>query len=325
MEPVRLGRTGLEVSRIWLGMLSYGTPGWRGWNWILSADEAAPFVKRALELGITTFDTADMYSAGVSEEVTGQLLRRHAHRESVVIATKVFHPIRDGANAGGLSRAHIMEAIDASLRRLDTDYVDLYQIHRFDPHTPVEETMEALHDVVRAGKARYIGASSMHAWQFAKMQHVADVGGWTRFIAMQPHYNLLYREEEREMLPLCADTGVGVMPWSPLARGRLARAPDEAEATDRGRQDHRGRELYEQAETETMRRVGDIAAQLGYSRAQIAMAWLLHKSVVTAPIVGVTSLEHLDEAADAVDITLSNEAIESLEAHYRPRPVLGHR
>ena len=232
MEYVTLGDTGLKVSRIWLGMMSYGDPGWR--SWVLDESSAESFVTRALELGINTFDTADMYSRGVSEEVTGRLLRAHADREDVVIATKVFFPTTDGVNRSGLSRKHVMEAIDASLTRLGVDHVDLYQIHRWDPVTPIEETMEALHDVVRAGKARYIGASSMYAWQFAKAQHVADTHGWTRFVSMQPHYNLLYREEEREMLPQCRDMGVGVVPWSPLARGRLAR-PSRTPATRRPR------------------------------------------------------------------------------------------
>jgi 1-deoxyxylulose-5-phosphate synthase len=247
VEYARLGDSGLEVSRIWLGMMSYGSSKWR--PWVLDEPDAEPFVTRALELGINTFDTADMYSEGASEEVTGRLVLRHARREDVVIATKVFHPMGEAPNRGGLSRKHIHEAIDASLRRLGTDYVDLYQIHRFDPHTPVEETMQALDALVRSGKVRYLGASSMHAWQFAKAQHAAEVNGWTRFVSMQNHYNLLYREEEREMIGLCADMGVGVVPWSPLARGRLARSPDEAD-TVRGDFDDFTRHLYEDASIE---------------------------------------------------------------------------
>ncbi len=323
MEYVRLGDTGLEVSRIWLGMMSYGTPEWR--PWVLDEADAEPFVERALELGINTFDTADMYSQGVSEEVTGKLVLRHAPREEVVIATKVFHPMGEAPNRGGLSRKHIMDAIDASLRRLGTDHVDLYQIHRFDPDTPVEETMEALHDLVRWGKVRYLGASSMHAWQFAKAQHVAVRNGWTPFVSMQNHYNLLYREEEREMLPQCLDMAVGVVPWSPLARGRLARPPGEADATPRGEYDDFTRRLYDDAATAIIERVGTVADEVGASRAQVALAWLLARPGVTAPIVGATRMEHLEEAVGALDVALSEEQRERLEDPYRPRPVLGHR
>ncbi|MBW3659599.1 MAG: aldo/keto reductase, partial [Actinobacteria bacterium] len=253
MDQVRLGTTGLQVSRIWLGMMSYGDPAWR--DWVLDEAAAEPFVTRALEAGITTFDTADMYSRGVSEEVTGRLLLTHARRDEVVIATKLFFPIRRGTNAMGLSRKHVMEAIDGSLRRLGTDFVDLYQVHRWDPHTPIEETMEALHDVVKAGKARYIGASSMHAWQFAKAQHVATVNGWTRFVSMQNHWNLLYREEEREMAPQCRDMGVGMLPWSPLARGRLARPVDGPDTTRAGSDEYTSA-LYDDADDAIIDAVG---------------------------------------------------------------------
>ncbi|MBW3620102.1 MAG: aldo/keto reductase [Actinobacteria bacterium] len=302
-------------------MMSYGDPAWR--DWILDEATAEPFVTRALEAGITTFDTADMYSRGVSEEITGRLLLKHARRDEVVIATKLFFRIRGGTNATGLSRKHVMEAIDGSLRRLGTDHVDLYQIHRWDPHTPIEETMEALHDVVKAGKARYLGASSMHAWQFAKAQHVATVNGWTRFVSMQDHYNLLYREEEREMLPQCRDMGVGVVPWSPLARGRLARpvdGPDTARATS----DEYTSALYDDADDAIIDAVGEVAERHGVSRAQVALAWLLAQDGVTAPIVGATELSHLEDAIASVEVELSGDDLAALEAPYRPRPVLGH-
>ena len=303
-------------------MMSYGDPGWR--DWVLDEDAAEPFVVRALEAGITTFDTADMYSKGVSEEVTGRLVLKHASRDEVVIASKVFFPIRDGANAEGLSRKHIMEAIDGTLRRLGTDFVDLYQIHRWDPHTPIEETMEALHDVVTSGKARYIGASSMYAWQFAKAQHVAQHHGWSTFVSMQPHYNLLYREEEREMLPLCRDQGVGVVPWSPLARGRLARPADD-DSTTRAASDDFTRHLYDDAETTIIDRVGEVAARLGISRAQVALSWVMAQDGVTAPIVGATELAHLDEAIAATEVGLSSDDLAYLSEPYQARPVLGHR
>jgi len=319
MEHVRLGSTGMQVSRICLGMMTYGDPDWR--DWTLGIDDAEPFVERALELGITFFDTADMYSRGVSEEVTGELLARHTDREDVVIATKVYFTWNEAKpNSGGLSRKHIMDAIDGSLDRLGVDHVDLYQIHRWDPDTPIAETMEALHDVVKAGKARYIGASSMWAWQFATAQHVADRNGWTPFVSMQDHYNLLYREDEREMLPLCADQGVGVLPWSPLARGQLAAGVDRS--TTRSASDTFADRLYGDASMATIDAVAEVADEIGATPAQVALAWLLHQPVVTAPIIGASRLEHLDQAAEAVDVTLTEEQIERLEAHYTPRPVL---
>ena len=326
MEYINLGKTGLKVSRICLGMMTYGTPEWR--DWILSEDESRPFVQRAVELGINFFDTADMYSLGVSEEVTGKLLREFApNREEVVVATKVYFPIGQGPNGGGLSRKHIMEAIDNSLRRLGMDYVDLYQIHRWDYDTPIEETMEALHDVVKAGKALYIGASSMYAWQFAKAQYTATVNGWTRFSAMQNHMNAVYREEEREMLPLCLDQGVGVIPWSPLARGFLAgnRKRDEHKPTKRAKSDDFAHHMYyADADFDVVDQVVAIAEAKGVSPAQIALAWLLHKPGVTAPIIGASKMHHLEQAVAAVDIELSAEEIERIEAPYVPHQIMGH-
>lgn len=322
MEHVRLGSSGLEVSRIWLGMMSYGDPAWR--DWVLPIDDAEPFVTRALEAGINVFDTADMYSDGVSEQITGELLRRHARREEVVVATKLFFPHGEHPNAGGLGRTHVFDAIDRSLTNLGMDHVDLWQIHRWDPHTPIEETMEALHDVVRSGKVRYIGASSMWAWQLAKAQHVAQRNGWTRFVSMQNHYNLLYREEEREMLPQCRDMGVGVVPWSPLARGLLARPAGEREATTRGASDAFTATWYDDVAMPVIEEVGRIAEARGVSRAQVALAWLLHQPAVTAPIVGATKLAHLDDAIAAVDVELSPDELGALEQHYAPREVRGH-
>jgi aryl-alcohol dehydrogenase-like predicted oxidoreductase len=323
VEQVRLGDTGLWVSPVWLGMMSYGDPGWR--PWVLDESDATPFVEHALDLGITTFDTADVYSRGVSEEVTGRLLLSRVDRDQVVIATKVFMPMREGdRNARGLGRKHLFDAIDASLRRLGTDHVDLWQIHRWDPHTPIEETMEAMHDIVRSGRVRYIGASSMHAWQFAKAQHVAAINGWTPFVSMQPHYNLLYREEEREMLPQCLDMGVGVVPWSPLARGRLARPPG-ARDTTREQNENLSPWLYDDAATGVIDAVGEVAERRGVSRAQVAAAWVMRHPAVTAPIVGATKLAHLDEAAAALDVALTDEDVDALEADYVPRPVLGHQ
>ena len=331
MDYVNLGRTGLKVSRICLGCMSYGDPDWR--DWILGDKEARPFFERALELGINFFDTADMYSLGVSEEVTGRLLKDLAPRDQVVIATKVFFPIGKGPNDRGLSRKHIFDAIDASLERLGTDHVDLYQIHRWDPHTPIEETLEALHDVVKAGKARYMGASSMFAWQLAKSLYLADLQGWTRFVSMQNHYNLVYREEEREMNPLCREEGLGLIPWSPLARGFLAgnrgkTADEDQEAgpTKRAKSDDYAHRLYyEEGDHEVVKRVVELAERKGVTPAQIALAWVLHQPGVTAPIVGATKISHLEQAVAALDIELSEDERTTLEEPYRPHPVLGHR
>ena len=323
MDHVPLGNTGLSVSRLCLGMMSYGDPGWR--DWILDEDAARPFVKRAVEGGINFFDTADMYSRGVSEEVTGKLLKEFARRDEVVIASKVFFPMGDGPNRGGLGRKHIFQAVTDSLRRLDVETIDLYQIHRWDYHTPIEETMEALHDVVKAGYARYIGASSMFAWQFARAQHRAELRGTTPFVSMQNHYNLLYREEEREMIPFCRETGIGLLPWSPLARGYLTRAVQEKEATSRGSSDDYARKLYSYPEADgIIEAVGEVAAARGVSRAQVALAWLLSKVYVTAPIIGATKMSHLDDALGALELTLDPEEVERLEAGYVARPVLGH-
>ncbi len=325
MKYVNLGKSGLKVSRICLGMMTYGTSEWR--DWVLNEDESRPYVQRALELGINFFDTADMYSLGISEEVTGRALRDFASRDEVIIATKVYFPGSKDPNSGGLSRKHIMTAIDDSLRRLGTDYVDLYQIHRWDDSVPIEETMKALHDVVKAGKALYIGASSMYAWQFAKAQYTADLNGWTRFVSMQNHMNLVYREEEREMLPLCRDLGVGVIPWSPLARGFLtgSRTREDFSPTTRARSDGFAHKLYYQPEDfDVVDRVLEIANERGVPPAQIALAWLLQKPEVTAPIIGASKMTHLEEAVAAVDIQLSVEEIGRLEEPYRPHPVLGH-
>jgi 1-deoxyxylulose-5-phosphate synthase len=323
VEYTRLGSTGLSVSRLALGMMSYGDPGWR--NWVLSEEEASPFVRRAVEAGINFFDTADMYSRGVSEEVTGRLLKEFARRDDVVLATKVFFPVEEGPNRRGLNRKHIFAAVTDSLRRLDVDHIDLYQIHRWDYHTPIEETMEALHDVVKAGHVRYIGASSMFARQFARALHVAERAGTTRFVSMQNHYNLLYREEEREMNPLCQEEGVGILPWSPLARGYLTRPPDRKEATPRGQVDAYARRLYSFPEADRiLEAVGKVAEARGVSRAQVALAWLLARPGVTAPIVGATKMAHLDDALAAVTLELEAGEIRALEAAYVPRPVVGH-
>ncbi|WP_018638363.1 aldo/keto reductase [Parafrankia elaeagni] len=321
MEYVKLGSTGLEVSRICLGCMSYGTPGKGTHPWSLDEEASRPFFQRAVEAGVTFFDTANVYSLGRSEEITGRALKDLARRDEVVIATKVQGRMRSGANGGGLSRKVIMTEIDASLRRLGTDYVDLYQIHRWDDSTPLEETLEALHDVVRAGKARYIGASSMHAWQFAKALFTAERHGWTRFVAMQNHYNLVYREEEREMLPLCADQGIGVIPWSPLARGLLTRDWDTA--TTRTETDNFARALYQDDDRHIVDEVAKIAAERGVSRAQVALAWVARNPVVVAPIVGATKPHHLDEAVAALDLLLTDEEVARLEAPYRTRPVAG--
>jgi aryl-alcohol dehydrogenase (NADP+) len=307
-----------------LGAMSYGDPAWRAW--VLPEDASRPFIKRALERGINFFDTADMYSLGASEEVLGRALRDFTKREQVVIATKVFNPMSHDPNDRGLSRKHILAAIDASLRRLCTDYVDLYQIHRWDSDTPIEETLQALHDIVRSGKARYIGASSTMSWQFAKALYLADLHGWTRFVSMQNHYNLVYREEEREMIPLCVEEGIGVIPWSPLARGFLAgnRKRGSRTATIREETDTYGHGLYySDADYDVADRVVEVAQARGVAPAQVALAWLLHKPGVTAPIIGATKLEQLDQAVDALSITLSPEEIQRLEEVYVPHDILG--
>jgi aryl-alcohol dehydrogenase (NADP+) len=328
MEFVRLGTSGLKVSRICLGTMTYGSSRWR--SWVLDEAESRPFIERALALGINFFDTADMYSLGASEEVVGRALRDLASRDHVVIATKAFYPIGDGPNDRGLSRKHLLTAIDNSLRRLGVDYVDLYQIHRFDPETPIEETLEALHDIVRAGKARYIGASSMCAWQFGKMLSTAERRGWTRFVSMQNHYNLVYREEEREMVPLCREEGIGVIPWSPLARGFLAgnRRKNDANsdrgATSRASSDAFAHDLYySDADFTVADRVVQLAARLGVKPTQVALAWLLSKPAVTAPIVGASKLSHIDQAVGALNVRLSADDVAFVEEPYQPHRVLG--
>jgi 1-deoxyxylulose-5-phosphate synthase len=324
MDYVRLGRTGLEVSRLCLGCMTYGIPERGGQPWSLNEEASRPFIKQALDLGITFFDTANVYSDGTSEEIVGRALRDMARREEIVVATKVHGRMRPGPNGAGLSRKAILSEIDASLQRLGFDYVDLYQIHRFDPLTPIEETMEALNDGVRAGKARYIGASSMHAWQFAKALHTAEKHGFTRFVTMQDYYNLLYREEEREMLPLCAAEGIGVIPWSPLARGRLTRDWDET--TARSKSDAvQGTLFAETAEADrrVVARVAEVAEKRGVPRAQVALAWLLSKSVVSAPIVGASKPHHLNDAVAALAIKLTEGEIAALEEPYIPHRVVG--
>jgi aryl-alcohol dehydrogenase-like predicted oxidoreductase len=310
MEYTRLGNSGLEISAVTLGCMSYGDPARGGHAWTLPEEQSRPFIRHALELGITAFDTANVYSDGSSEEIVGRALGEFATREEVVIATKVHGAMRPGPNGRGLSRVHIMEQIDASLRRLGTDYVDLYQIHRWDPRVPIEETMEALHDVVKAGKARYLGASSMFAWQFAQAQYTADLNGWTRFVSMQDHYNLINREEEREMHPFCLDQGVGVLPWSPLARGRLTRDWDDA--TSRSQTDEFGKSLYVQAE-QADRRVAEA----------VALAWVAQQPAVSSPIVGATKLSHLDDAVAAVRLGLTETELAVLSEHYIPHAVAG--
>jgi aryl-alcohol dehydrogenase-like predicted oxidoreductase len=321
MKYTRLGTSTLEVSRICLGMMSFGDPASRPWH--LREDEGEPIVRRAVEGGVTFFDTADVYSEGASEEITGRLLAKFfPSRGDYVLATKVFYPMGPGPDDRGLSRKHISAAIDASLKRLGTDFVDLYQIHRWDYETPIEETMEALNDVVLAGKARFIGASSMYAWQFAKAQHTAEAHGWTPFVSMQNHYNLVYREEEREMIPLCLDQGVAVVPWSPLARGLLAGGPNRN--TTRAGSDAFADQLYGDGDREVVDAAHSVADERGLSPARIALAWLLGKPAVTAPIVGATKLGHIEDALAAVDVTLSEDEVVRLEAPYRPHPVLGH-
>ncbi len=330
MEYLQLGRSGLKVSRLCLGCMTYGkAPASARYShsaWTLDEPESRPFLKRAMELGINFFDTADGYNFGASEEVLGRAIRDFALREEVVVATKVYAPMHKGANGHGLSRKHIMEAIDASLKRLDMDYVDLYQIHRWDYEAPIEETMETLHDVVRAGKALHIGASSMHAWQFSKAQHTADTHGWTRFISMQPQYNLIYREEEREMFPLCSDQGIGVIPWSPLARGFLAgnRTPDGGE-TARAKGDQFGKRLYFQPEDfAVVDRLHEVADARGTPAMQVALAWVLGNPTVTAPIIGASKPHHLEEAVQALQVKLCPEETRLLEEPYKPHRVLGH-
>ena len=323
MQYVNLGRTGLKVSRLCLGMMTYGDPKWR--PWVLPEDAGRPFVRRALDAGINFFDTADMYSFGVSERILGRAIKDFANRDRVVLATKVHQPMSDDPNDRGLSRKHVMASIDASLARLGTDYVDLYQTHRWDAETPIEETLSALHDIVRAGKARYIGASSMASWQFAQALYLADRHGWTRFVSMQNHYNLVYREEEREMLPLCRDQGIGVIPWSPLARGFLAgnrRTPDQGDTARATTDTIAHRLYYTDSDFRIVDRVGQLAERRGISSAQIALAWVLRQQGVTAPIVGASKMPQLDQAIAALDIKLTDEECAELEELYEPHRVL---
>jgi aryl-alcohol dehydrogenase (NADP+) len=321
MKYVKLGNSGLEVSKICLGCMSFGESGMGTHAWTLNEETSRQFMKKSLDAGINFFDTANVYSLGTSEEFVGRALRDFALRDEVVVATKVHGTMRKGRNAAGLSRKAIMTEVDHSLRRLGMDYIDLYQIHRFDPTTPIEETMEALHDVVKAGKARYIGASSMWAWQFSKAQYVAEQHGWTKFVSMQNHYNLLNREEEREMMPLCVDQGVGVIPWSPLARGRLTRDWDNA--TSRSETDEFGKGLYKPEDQVIVERVAEVARELGAPRAQVALAWVLSKSFVTSPIVGATKVAHIDDAIAACELQLSAEHIARLEEPYTPHESVG--
>ena len=326
MQYVNLGRTGLKVSRLCLGMMTYGDKKWR--EWVLNEEEGRPMIQRAVESGINFFDTADVYSIGVSEEITGRALRDFAQRDEVVIATKVYNSMSDKPNDSGLSRKHIMKSIDNSLRRLGMDYVDLYQIHRWDYATPIEETMEALHDVVKAGKARYIGASSMYVWQFAQAVYLAEREGWTRFVSMQNHYNLVYREEEREMIPFCRAEGIGLIPWSPLARGFLAgsRTRENWGETTRARTDNQAqRYYYNDSDFTVVERVAQLAEQRGARPAQIALAWMLNKSGITAPIIGASKMSHLEDALAALEIQLSNEEMVTLEEPYEPHRILGHQ
>ena len=327
METTRLGKSGLKVSRICLGTMTYGSPNWR--DWVLGEEEARPFIKRALEAGINFFDTADVYSLGRSEEVVGKALKDFAKRDAIVLATKVCGVMSDDVNDRGLSRKHIMAGIDNSLRRLGTDYVDLYQIHRFDPTTPIEETIEALHDVVKSGKARYIGASSMFAWQFSKYLHTQEKLGAVKFVSMQNFYNLVYREEEREMLPLCRDAGIGVIPWSPLARGFLAgnRSRDGEAQTTRAKSDANilTANAFLESDYAIRDRVDALAQEKGVSAAQIALAWLLHQPVVTAPIVGASKMKHLDDAIAAAEIKLTPDEVKALAKGYQTRRILGHQ
>ena len=326
MDYIRLGNTGMKVSRICLGTMTYGTPKWR--PWVLDEEASRPLIKQALELGINFFDTADMYSVGVSEEVVGRALKDFAKRDEIVLATKVFHPMGPGPNQAGLSRMHIMNSVEDSLRRLGTDYIDLYQIHRWDYETPIEETLEALNDLVRSGKVRYIGASSMWAWQFAKALYTSEKRGWSRFVSMQNHYSLAYREEEREMNPLCVAEGVGIIPWSPLARGLLTGSvtPEGDQLTKRSQTDEYAQSMfrYDDTDFEIVSRVHMLAGEHGASPAQIALAWLLHKPGVVAPIVGASKSGHIQDSVKAVELELTTEDMEYLEAPYQPYPVLGH-
>lgn len=324
MDYVKLGRTGLEVSRLALGCMTYGAPDRGNHAWTMNEEQSRPLIRQALELGITFLDTANTYSDGHSEEIVGRAIKDFTRREDVVLATKVYNRMRPGPNGAGLSRKAIFDEIDASLRRLGTDYVDLYQIHRWDYTTPIEETLEALHDIVKAGKARYIGASSMHAWQFAKALYTARANGWTQFVSMQDHLNLLYREEEREMLPLCADQGIAVIPWSPLARGRLTRAWDET--SERQESDAVGKNLYAhtaQADRQVVEAVAAIAEARGVPRAQVALAWVAQKKPVTAPIIGASKPNHLTDAVAALTLALTDAEISALEAPYVPHRVAG--
>lgn len=322
MQYKNLGKSGLKVSRLCLGMMTYGSKTWR--DWVLAEEEAKPFVKKALDAGINFFDTADVYSLGESERITGSLLKG-IKRENIVVATKVFNPMSDDPNDRGLSRKHIMESIDNSLKRLQMEYVDIYQIHRWDYNTPIEETLEALNDVVRSGKARYIGASSMFAWQFMKALHVSEINGWAKFVSMQNHYNLVYREEEREMIPLCVDQGIGLIPWSPMARGFFARNSKSGTATARLKSDGFFKELYGRDDDFSVsERVSQIAKDRGVSSSQIALAWVLSKPYITAPIIGASKMNHLEEAIAALDIHLGDEEILRLEERYQPHPIRGH-
>ncbi|MFS0776473.1 aldo/keto reductase [Neobacillus sp. 3P2-tot-E-2] len=324
MEYVKLGNTGLDVSRLCLGCMSFGVAERWAHKWVLNEERSRPIIKKALELGVNFFDTANWYSDGTSEEIVGQALKDYANRDEIVIATKLYFPMHEGPNSAGLSRKAIMSEIDKSLRRLGTDYVDLYQIHRWDYHTPIEETMEALHDVVKSGKVRYIGASSMHAWQFLKANHVAEKNRWTKFVSMQNHLNLLYREEEREMLPLCKEEKIGVIPWSPLAKGRLTR--DWEETTHRSENDEIGQKFFpitSDSDRKVVERVAELAAKRGIPRAQIALAWLLQKEPVTSPIIGATKMSNLEDAVTALSISLTPDEIAFLEEPYVPHSVLG--
>jgi aryl-alcohol dehydrogenase (NADP+) len=324
MQYVNLGKTGMKVSRLCLGMMTYGSKTWR--EWILTEEESKPFVKKALDAGINFFDTADVYSLGESEKITGNVLRHFdVKRQNVIVATKVHGQLSDDVNDRGLSRKHIMDAIDNSLKRLQMDYVDLYQIHRWDYNTPIEETMEALNDVIRAGKARYIGASSMFAWQFMKAQHVAEMNGWTKFVSMQNHYNLVYREEEREMIPLCKDQGIGLIPWSPMARGFFARNSKSGAETTRYKTDGFFKELYgREDDFKVANRAAEVAKERGVTSSQIALAWVLNKPHIAAPIIGSSKIEYLDQAIAALDVKLTEGEIQRLEEFYQPHPVLGH-